>query len=87
VPLYEYECRTCGIQFTRLQRFGAAPPDTCPNGHEDVHRLLSEPAIIFKGSGFYVTDHPRNGGKPSTPHRKESKETDTSSGTKEEKTT
>jgi putative FmdB family regulatory protein len=86
VPLYEYECRTCGIQFTKLQRFGAPPPDACPNGHEDVHRLLSEPAIIFKGSGFYVTDHPRNGGKPSTSHRHKTKETDTSSSNKEEKT-
>jgi putative FmdB family regulatory protein len=61
VPLYEYECKECGVQFTRLQRFGAPPPKTCPNGHRQVHRLLSEPAIIFKGSGFYVTDHPRNG--------------------------
>jgi putative FmdB family regulatory protein len=73
VPLYEYECQTCGIQFTRLQRFGAPPPDTCPNGHPQVHRLLSEPAIIFKGSGFYVTDHPRNGrSSASAPKRKNS---------------
>jgi putative FmdB family regulatory protein len=88
VPLYEYECRTCGVQFTKLQRFGAAPPKTCPNGHEAVHRLLSEPAIIFKGSGFYVTDHPRNGGKrsSSTSHREKSKEADTSSSEKKGKT-
>jgi putative FmdB family regulatory protein len=72
VPLYEYECRVCGAQFTSLQRFGAPPPDTCPNGHKQVHRLLSEPAIIFKGSGFYVTDHPRNGrSAPAAPKRKE----------------
>jgi putative FmdB family regulatory protein len=74
VPLYEYECLTCGIQFTRLQRFGAPPPDTCPNGHSQIHRLLSEPAIIFKGSGFYVTDHPRNGkSSTSTSKHKSSK--------------
>jgi putative FmdB family regulatory protein len=71
MPLYEYECRECGVQFTRLQRFGAPPPSTCPNGHKKVHRLLSEPAIIFKGSGFYVTDHPRNGRKAGSTTKKQ----------------
>ncbi|HSJ58590.1 MAG TPA: FmdB family zinc ribbon protein [Anaerolineae bacterium] len=61
MPLYEYECGECGIQFQKLQRFGDAPPATCPRGHDNVHRLLSRPAIIFKGSGFYVTDNRRNG--------------------------
>lgn len=85
MPLYEYECRTCGVQFTKLQRFGALPPATCPNGHKTVHRLLSEPAIIFKGSGFYVTDHPRNGRKRSaTSQREKTKEPDSSSGKKKE---
>ena len=65
MPIYEYECAECGIHFDKLQRFGAPVPDTCPNGHSQVHRLLSQPAIIFKGSGFYVTDNGRNGrGKP-----------------------
>lgn len=61
MPIYEYECRECGVHFDRLQHFGDPAPDTCPNGHKQVHRLLSQPAIIFKGSGFYVTDHGRNG--------------------------
>jgi putative FmdB family regulatory protein len=61
MPIYEYECGECGIQFQKLQRFSDAPPETCPRGHADVHRLLSQPAIIFKGSGFYVTDNRRNG--------------------------
>jgi putative FmdB family regulatory protein len=65
MPIYEYECAECGIHFDRLQRFGDPQPDTCPNGHTQVHRLLSEPTVIFKGSGFYVTDNGRNGrGKP-----------------------
>jgi putative FmdB family regulatory protein len=65
MPIYEYECAECGIHFDKLQRFGAPAPDACPNGHSAVHRLLSQPAIIFKGSGFYVTDNGRNGrGKP-----------------------
>lgn len=61
MPIYEYECRTCGIHFDKLQRFGEAGPETCPRGHRQVHRLLGRPAIIFKGSGFYVTDNGRNG--------------------------
>jgi putative FmdB family regulatory protein len=88
MPLYEYECRQCGIQFTRLQRFGAPPPEVCPNGHKQVHRLLSEPAIIFKGSGFYVTDHPQNGRRATSGTRRErDKEPASDSSTKTDKTT
>ncbi len=61
MPIYEYECAKCGIHFDKLQRFGDPAPDACPNGHHQVHRLFSQPAIIFKGSGFYVTDNGRNG--------------------------
>jgi putative FmdB family regulatory protein len=61
MPIYEYECLECGIRFDRLLRFSDPQPETCPRGHGQVHRLLSQPAIIFKGSGFYVTDHGRNG--------------------------
>jgi putative FmdB family regulatory protein len=61
MPVYEYECLKCGVHFDKLQRFGDESPSTCPNGHADVHRLFSQPTIIFKGSGFYVTDNGRNG--------------------------
>ena len=61
MPLYEYECLECGASFSKLQRFGDLAPDTCPQGHPRVRRLLSQPTIIFKGSGFYVTDSRRNG--------------------------
>ena len=65
MPIYEYECMECGIRFDKLQRFGDPDPDSCPKGHKRVHRLLSQPTIIFKGSGFYVTDHGRNGHRSS----------------------
>jgi putative FmdB family regulatory protein len=61
MPIYEYECLECGVHFDKLQRFGDPQPKTCPNGHKRVHRLLSQAAVIFKGSGFYVTDNGRNG--------------------------
>jgi putative FmdB family regulatory protein len=66
MPIYEYECLECGKQFERLQRFGDSGPVRCPSGHQQVHRLFSQPAIIFKGSGFYVTDNRRNGSTGST---------------------
>ncbi len=72
MPIYEYECLECGAHFDRLQHFGDPQPETCPNGHPQVHRLLSQPAIIFKGSGFYVTDNGRNG-KSSSSARKAKK--------------
>jgi putative FmdB family regulatory protein len=60
MPIYEYECSECGLYFEKLQKFGDPSPETCPNGHRQVHRLLSQPTIIFKGSGFYVTDNGRS---------------------------
>ena len=66
MPLYEYECLECGAGFAKLQRFGDPAPDTCPQGHPRVRRLFSRPAIIFKGSGFYVTDNGRNGSRGSS---------------------
>ncbi len=78
MPLYEYECMECGIHFEKLQRFGDPAPEVCPNGHRRVHRLLSQPAIIFKGSGFYATDSGRNGYRTS-PQNGHDKVTDTTS--------
>ena len=70
MPLYEYECLECGAHFDvrqSLNPHAAVSPVVCPNGHRSARRLLSRPAIIFKGSGFYATDHPRNGsGRTST---------------------
>jgi len=64
MPIYEYECLECGSHFELRQSVestDALSPATCPAGHALVRRLLSRPTIIFKGSGFYVTDHGRNG--------------------------
>ncbi len=56
MPIYEYECLTCGIRFDKRQSFNDEPKATCPNGHPDTRRLIATPAIVFKGSGFYVND-------------------------------
>jgi len=57
MPLYEYECTTCGMRFERRQLFTDDPVKTCPECGGEVHRLVHPVAIIFKGKGFYVTDN------------------------------
>lgn len=56
MPIYEYECLTCGTTFEKRQSFSEEPVASCPNGHPKTRRLLSAPAIVFKGSGFYIND-------------------------------
>lgn len=76
MPIYEYECSECGTLFEKLQKFGEPPPETCPHGHTQVHKLFSQPAIIFKGSGFYVTDNgrkSRNGASSPSSEKKKKK--------------
>jgi putative FmdB family regulatory protein len=85
MPIYEYECLECGTHFDRLQRFGEPDPETCPRGHRRVHRLLSQPAIIFKGSGFYVTDNWRSGGGSTSRNGKKRKESEAVAETTTEK--
>ena len=60
MPLYEYRCDACGHQFEKIQRFSDDPISVCPNcGAGPVVKLLSSPAIQFKGSGWYITDYAR----------------------------
>jgi putative FmdB family regulatory protein len=66
MPLYEYECDACGHRFEKIQKFSDPLEDTCPKCGAHVHKLMSSPAIQFKGSGFYITDYPK-GEKGSAP--------------------
>jgi putative FmdB family regulatory protein len=61
MPLYEYQCESCGHRFEVIQKFSDAPVDTCPTCGGPVQKLLSSPAIQFKGSGWYITDYARSG--------------------------
>jgi len=61
MPLYEYECDSCGRRFERIQKFSDPPIAECPTCGGPVRKLLSSPAIQFKGSGFYITDYPKSG--------------------------
>jgi len=60
MPLYEYRCQACEHRFEVIQKFSDAPISVCPNcGQGPVVKLMSSPAIQFKGSGFYITDYAR----------------------------
>lgn len=61
MPLYEYQCDECDHRFEVIQRFSDAPIETCPKCGGPVKKLLSSPAIQFKGSGWYITDYARAG--------------------------
>ena len=83
MPLYEYECDACGERFERIQKFSDPHVEVCPNcGKKTVRKLVSSPAIQFKGSGWYITDYARkgakeakdgDGGKPASADGKETK--------------
>jgi len=67
VPLYEYECDACGRRFEVIQKFSDVPVEVCREcGKGPVHRLLSSPAIQFKGSGWYITDYAKKGAADSS---------------------
>jgi putative FmdB family regulatory protein len=61
MPLYEYQCEVCAHRFERIQKFSDPPIEVCPNCDGKVRKLLSSPAIQFKGAGWYITDYARKG--------------------------
>lgn len=73
MPMYEYQCKECGVRFERFQRFSEEPLKICPECGGPVHRLVQPVGIIFKGSGFYVTDH-RGSSSTTTAGKKSARE-------------
>ncbi len=57
MPIYEYECGSCQHRFELKQSFNAKPKAACPKCKKPARRVFHPAPIIFKGSGFYVTDH------------------------------
>ena len=64
MPIYEYECSCCHSHFERKQRFDEEPVATCPTCKAKARRVIHSVPIIFKGSGFYITDSRKGEGKP-----------------------
>ena len=63
MPLYEYKCAACGEVFEVMQKFSDQPLKVHPACGGPVERLVSAPALQFKGTGWYVTDYGRNGSR------------------------
>ena len=61
MPLYEYRCKSCGERTEVLQHLNEPPMRFCPRCGGAVEKMLSAPALQFKGSGFYVNDYARGG--------------------------
>ena len=93
MPVYTYRCDSCGVQFERHQSFSDAPLKTCPECRKkSLRKVITPTKIIFKGSGFYATDHKSPSGntsraesKPETTSTEKTTETKTKSSEKSDK--
>ena len=77
MPTYEYRCRDCGHSFDIVQKMSDDPLTHCPECGGHLRKVFAPPAISFKGSGFYATDH-----REKTKSAADSKSTDGKDGTK-----
>lgn len=84
MPLYEYKCKKCGFMFEILQKPNAKPLKNCVQCGGEVEKIISPPAIQFKGSGWYVTDYAQ---KQQPPSEKKDESEKGSSQSEGEKTT
>lgn len=74
MPVYTYRCESCGVQFERQQSFHDAPLKTCPECRKKaLKKVITPTKIIFKGSGFYATDHRSPSGSEKRETKKEEK--------------
>ncbi len=90
MPTYQYECKNCGHTLEEFQSITEAPLVRCPQCHTDslVRILGSGAGLIFKGSGFYLTDYKRSSTSSTAPEKKAKespKPKDGGSGAKEKK--
>jgi len=80
MPIYEYECKSCGKRFEKVQPITAEPLTECVNcGKGPVRRVIHPAGVIFKGSGWYITDSRKSS---STSPAKESTDSDSKSSDK-----
>ncbi len=65
MPVYTYRCQDCGVQFEIAQKFTDLPLEQCPEcGKKALRKVYLPVGIVFKGSGFYATDHKSPSGAP-----------------------
>jgi putative FmdB family regulatory protein len=75
MPIYTYRCGTCGVQFDRQQKFSDAALTRCPEcGKKSLNKVYTPVGIVFKGSGFYATDHHSPSGGSNKPPKEGTEE-------------
>ena len=87
MPLYEYQCNVCGERTEVIQKISDPPHSHCPKCGGEMKKLMSAPAIQFKGSGWYKTDYaskPAAKSDTSSSETKSETKTETKSETKSE---
>ena len=71
MPTYEYYCTSCGFEFEEFQSIASEPITVCPKCNSQVKRKISGGSgLIFKGSGFYITDYKKSKPKPESETKK-----------------
>jgi putative FmdB family regulatory protein len=86
MPTYAYRCQSCSSEFEKFQKFAEKPVSKCPVcGKGPVRRLLQPAAIVFKGSGWYATDHRSPSGNGTSKSEKGDKPEKGEKGEKSEK--
>ncbi|MBI5701164.1 zinc ribbon domain-containing protein [Candidatus Saganbacteria bacterium] len=76
MPTYDYKCEQCGHIFEIVQRITEEPLKFCPECKGIIKRLISAAGIVFKGSGFHVTDYAKKDPKSSDPPKVEAPKTE-----------
>jgi len=80
MPIYHYRCDTCAREFQRKQRMTDEPVRVCPECGGEVRRIIQPVGVIFKGSGFYITDNRQVSSPTLTPPKESGKTKEESSG-------
>ena len=84
MPIYEYQCKQCNERHEIIQRISEEPLAHCPKCGGDMKKLISSPAIQFKGSGFYKTDYASTGSSSGKSETKTESKPESKSETKTE---
>ena len=87
MPTYEYVCHDCNNRFEKWQKMSEAPLTTCPTCGGPIRRVFYPAGIVFKGSGFYKTDHPGSAGADGHTHSEEKSESKAATATASPATT
>jgi putative FmdB family regulatory protein len=74
MPIYSYKCNNCGMRFDRMQKFTDKPLTRCPECRGPVKRLIQPAGIVFKGSGWYITDSKKSSSATVTSGKDKSKD-------------